>query len=167
MDSGEGVTERCLYWSSARRHQPTTKWSSDFAIKLRFLVLVSHSLVSGVFIALLWASGLRVSHGGRGGEGHRSGPSLPSNLPSCYIYILARNAIILNLCADDNQSEDSVSPREAVTGSPAHLSTIHAPGKQISSKTLPAEQKRPLKHHTMTSMEGMEEENPTNTMQPI
>lgn len=85
MDSGEGVTERCLYWSSARRHQPTTKWSSDFAIKPRFLVLVSHSLVSGVFIAPLWTSGLRVSHGARGGEGHRSGPSLPSNLPSCYI----------------------------------------------------------------------------------
>ncbi|KAK8393247.1 hypothetical protein O3P69_013335 [Scylla paramamosain] len=160
MDSGEGVTERCLYWSSARRHQPTTKWSSDFAIKLRFLVLVSHSLVSGVFIAPLWTSGLRVSHGGRVGEGHRSGPSLPSNIPSCYICILARNAIILNLCADDNQSEDSVSPQEAVTSSLAHLSTIHAPGKQISSKTLPAEQKRPLKHRTMTSMEGRKEKKP-------
>lgn len=101
---------------------------------------------------------------GRGtAQGHRS----PAIFPRVIYYFLARNAIILNLCADDNQSEDSVSPREAVTGSPAHLSTIHAPRKQISSKTLPAEKKRPLKHRTMTSMEGRKEKKTANPMQLI
>lgn len=37
------VTAQCVHWSSGQCRQPTTKWSRDYAVKAKFLVL-SHML---------------------------------------------------------------------------------------------------------------------------
>ena len=147
--------------ASQPRNGPATSQSNwDFLSLSHIRSSVSCSLHLYGLLAWGWVTRpphtTKATEGGGTAQGHRS-----PTIFSCYIYFLARNTIILSLRADFNQSQDSVSPWEALTGSRAHLSTIHAPGKQISSKTLPAEQKRPLKHCKMTSREGEETlENP-------
>lgn len=91
----------------ARRNQPTTKYFSEFAIKLRFLVLVSDTSVFKLFFALFLIAVYesRVPRTTKAkGVGLRLRATAPSSpLDNTHSYILSRNIIILNPCTEFHQ----------------------------------------------------------------